>query len=181
MWNDQMIMYAIQPGAMPEGKPPIVTVPWDRREIFGKIEPQQIQPASLDVRLAADFIRHPDGQRFGTDARYPYVLSPGDCVLGCLLETFEMPNNVVARVEGKSSWARRFLTVHAAGFIDPGFKGDITLELKNDGWEKIELHPGVTIAQISFETLDAPALRPYGIEILGSHYQGQKGPTPSCD
>jgi dCTP deaminase len=90
-----------------------------------------------------------------------------------------MPDNVVARVEGKSSLARIFLTVHSAGFIDPGFRGDVTLELKNDGMVPLRLVPGMLIAQISFQTLDAPALRPYGHEGLNSHYQGQRGPRQS--
>jgi dCTP deaminase len=162
------------------GAKPTVFVPEERKE-FGHIIGAQLQPASLDLRLADQFVRHPDRQRFGTDSRWPYVLSPGECVLATTVERFRMrADNVVARIEGKSSWARKFLTIHAAGFIDPGFCGDITLELKNDSWEKIELRPGVLIAQVCFEFLDAPAARLYGDSSLGSHYQGQKGPTPSC-
>jgi dCTP deaminase len=100
-------------------------------------------------------------------------------VLASLVEAVGIWNDVVARVEGKSSWARHFLTVHSAGFIDPGFQGDITLELKNDGQQELYLEPGVFIAQISFQWLAAPAKRPYGTEGLDSHYQYQKGPTPA--
>lgn len=177
MWSDKIIREAIWPT---NGARPTVYVPEERAE-FGHIIDAQLQPASLDLRLADQFIRHPDGQRFGKDARYPYVLSPGECVLATTVERFYMNcDNVVARIEGKSSLARQFLTIHAAGFIDPGFCGDITLELKNDGWKKFELRPGMLIAQVCFEFLDAPAERLYGDRELGSHYQGQEGPTPSC-
>jgi dCTP deaminase len=114
----------------------------------------------------------------GPDAAYQ--LMPGDCVLGSIVEAVSIPSDVVACIEGKSSWARHFLTVHSAGFIDPGFNGDITLELKNDGKLPLVLEPGRAIAQISFLWLAAPALRPYGSEGLGSHYQYQKGPTESA-
>jgi dCTP deaminase len=92
-----------------------------------------------------------------------------------LLERVQIPNDVVARIEGKSTWARQFLTVHSAGFIDPGFHGDVTLELKNDGEVPIYLFPGVAIAQMSFQYLSARAIRPYGTKALNSHYQSQEG------
>jgi dCTP deaminase len=175
MWSDKIIREAVWPT---NGADPTVYVPDERKE-FGHIIDAQLQPASLDLRLADEFIRHPDGQRFG-NAR-TYLLSPGECVLATTVERFAMSaDNVVARIEGKSSLARRFLTIHAAGFIDPGFHGDITLELKNDGWKKFELRPGMLIAQVCFEFLDAPAERLYGNQELGSHYQDQEGPTPSC-
>jgi dCTP deaminase len=98
-------------------------------------------------------------------------------VLASLVERFVVPDDLVARVEGKSSWARRFLTVHSAGFIDPGFRGDITMELKNDGGLVLELRPGMVIAQVSFQQMTGPAARPYGTRGLGSHYQGQSGAT----
>jgi dCTP deaminase len=155
-------------------------VPPSRLERFGPIVGSQIQPASIDVRLGGEFIRHPDGQKFSTDSRYPYRLSPGECVLASLVETLYMrERNVVARIEGKSSWARKFLTIHSAGFVDPGFVGDLTLEIKNDGMVMLELVPGIRIAQISFQFLSAPADRLYGNAGLKSHYQGQKGPTQS--
>lgn len=158
----------------------VVFVPRARWGDYGPIKDHQIQPASLDVRLGPDFTTHPVGNKFSLDPfSAPYLLEPGGCVLACLAERFSMPDNLVARVEGKSSWARKFLTVHSAGFIDPGFRGDITMELKNDGHEVIQLHAGVPIAQVSFQRLDAPARKPYGSEGLRSHYQGQQGATPS--
>ena len=122
---------------------------------------------------------HPEGNRIIlVDGGY-YALMPGDCVLSSLVEAVSLDDTVVARVEGKSTWARQFLTVHSAGFIDPGFTGDITLELKNDGKNNLLLVPGMLIAQISFQWLAAPASRPYGTEGLDSHYQYQKGPNES--
>lgn len=157
---------------------PSVYVPTSRSE-FGQIDNQQVQPASLDVRLARDLIRHPSGE-YVTMGDGGYSMAPGECLLATCVETFEMrADNVVARIEGKSSWARRFLTIHAAGFIDPGFCGDITLELKNDGHARIHLNPGIAIAQVAFSFLAGPTQRVYGDRTLGSHYQYQSGPTPS--
>lgn len=95
MWSDKIIREAIWPT---NGARPTVYVPEERAE-FGHIIDAQLQPASLDLRLADQFIRHPDGQRFGKDARYPYVLSPGECVLATTVERFYMNcDNVVARI-----------------------------------------------------------------------------------
>ncbi len=151
------------------------------REEFGEIEDSQIQPASLDVRLGPEFVEHVSGERAmrGVEFEEAVRLYPGQCVLASLVERFSIPHDLVARVEGKSSWARRFLTVHSAGFIDPGVKGDITMELKNDGGLTLELRPGDVIAQISFHRMEAPAARPYGTRGLRSHYQGQTGTTPA--
>jgi dCTP deaminase len=156
-----------------------VYVPRDRYDQFGPIQDSQIQPASLDVRLSDHFITHPEGARVFATNEF-WTLQPGDCILGSIVERFRLADNEVARVEGKSSWARHFLTVHSAGFIDPGFHGDITLELKNDGHHEIELRPGAVIAQVSFQLLVAPAVRPYGSRGLNSHYQGQRNTTPSA-
>lgn len=157
-----------------------ILVPFERVE-FGPIEEKQIQPASLDVRLARNIISHTkigDANRWIHDEGW--TLDPGDCILGTLVETFNMSaDNVAARIEGKSSWARRFLTIHSAGFIDPGFRGDVTLEIKNDGHRPINLLPGCKIAQVSFHFLSHPADRIYGDPGLGSHYQYQVGATPS--
>lgn len=155
---------------------PIAWVPAAREE-FGPIEDSQIQPASLDVRLGAEFIDHRTGEKVMVEGPDKLTLHPGACVLASLVERFSIPYDLVARVEGKSSWARKFLTVHSAGFIDPGFQGDITMELKNDGGLMLELRPGMVIAQVSFQTMLAPAERPYGSAGLGSHYQGQVGTT----
>jgi dCTP deaminase len=109
-----------------------------------------------------------------------FVIHPGEFVLGRTLEWVELPDDIVARIEGKSSLGRLGLIVHAtAGFCDPGWKGTLTLELNNLTRVPIILHPGLLIAQLSFMTLDAPALRPYGSEALGSHYQGQVAATES--
>jgi len=177
MLNDYMIRRMVFPPADRPDARRVVFVPEQRIELWGDIQDSQIQPASLDVRLSADFIRHPDGQPIYLDRFRTYLLSPGECVLGSTIERLNMPDNVVCRVEGKSSLARLFLTVHSAGFIDPGFRGDVTLELKNDGALRMELRPGMLIAQLSFQTLDAPAVRPYGHRDLRSHYQEQWGPT----
>lgn len=93
-----------------------------------------------------------------------------------------MPADLVARVEGKSSWARRGILVHvSAGYIDPGFQGNVTLEIANlHSTKAARLFPGDRIAQIAFEDLDRPASMPYGTNGLGSHYQGQIGVTPSA-
>jgi dCTP deaminase len=177
MWNDKLIWEGIA-----VGRPDVVPLAWvpeERLERFGPIQPAQVQPASLDVRLGAEFLTHPDLTQIIPHVDGGYTLQPGECVLASLVEAVGIWNDVVARVEGKSSWARHFLTVHSAGFIDPGFQGDITLELKNDGQQELYLEPGVFIAQISFQWLAAPAKRPYGTEGLDSHYQYQKGPTPA--
>jgi dCTP deaminase len=109
-----------------------------------------------------------------------FVIHPGEFCLGRTLEWVELPDDIVARIEGKSSLGRLGLIVHAtAGFCDPGWKGTLTLELNNLTRVPIVLAPGKPIAQLSFMTLDRPALRPYGSEGLGSHYQGQRAATAS--
>lgn len=182
MLNDFAIRQGVfpPPEAVARGARAVVYVPSERQETFGPIQDSQIQPASLDVRLGSHFIEHPSDRSYSVRSGSPWCLLPGECVLGSLVERFHLADNEVARVEGKSSWARKFLTVHSAGFIDPGFHGDITLELKNDGHAPIDLYPGVVIAQVSFQFLVAPAVRPYGSEGLNSHYQGQKGTTLSA-
>jgi dCTP deaminase len=183
MLNDGMIRRLVFPERYTD-RPDVgrvAYVPRVRWEWNG-IEESQIQPASLDVRLSTEFIRHPDGYKFAIDFAKggTYLLSPGECVLASTVERLSMPDNLVARVEGKSSLAREFLTIHSAGFIDPGFHGDVTLEIKNDGFKRVGLRPGMLIAQLSFQKLDAPAERQYGHPELKSHYQGQVGPTESA-
>src|SRR6202034_1231773 len=110
----------------------------------------------------------------------PFVIHPGEFCLGATLERITLPDDIVARIEGKSSLGRLGLIVHAtAGFCDPGWKGTLTLELKHLTRVPIKLSPGLPIAQLSFMTLDRPALRPYGSPELGSHYQGQRAATES--
>jgi dCTP deaminase len=160
--------------------------PWDE---------SLVQPASVDLRLGDSFrvfhnhratvidLRDPpvnltEEVRIRPDE--PFVIHPGEFCLGRTREWVELPDDVVARIEGKSSLGRLGLIVHAtAGFCDPGWKGTLTLELNNLTRVPIRLYPGLPIAQLSFMALDAPALRPYGHEQLGSHYQGQVEATES--
>src|SRR5204862_4997884 len=110
----------------------------------------------------------------------PFILHPGEFVLGSTLERVRLPDDLVARLEGKSSLGRLGLLIHStAGFIDPGFDGHITLELSNVASLPITLYPGMRIGQISFLAMTTPADHPYGSGPLGSKYQGQRGPTPS--
>jgi dCTP deaminase len=162
-----------------------------------KIEPwdaARVQPASVDLRLGDSFRVFHNHRTTAIDLREPpvnlteevvveegaFVIHPGEFVLGRTLEWVELPDDIVARIEGKSSLGRLGLIVHAtAGFCDPGWKGTLTLELNNLTRVPIKLYPGLPIAQLSFMTLDAPAERPYGSEGLGSHYQGQVAATES--
>lgn len=138
-----------------------------------------IQPASIDLHLG-DQIRwtylpkpRPIVGRFG--------LGPGMFVLGHTAETVTVPAHLVAQLNGKSSLGRLGLAIHiTAGFIDPGFHGQITLELHNCSSQAIWLTPGMPIGQLVLMRLTAPAERPYGSPGLGSHYQGQTGATPSA-
>lgn len=139
------------------------------------------QPASVDLRLGGAFLPAPD-YKLITAHQDVYTIVPGECVLATTMEEVDLPDNVAARVEGKSTWGRKFLMVHStAGFIDPGFCGAITLELKNLSPVPIALKVGDYIAQISFEPLGRNALRPYGHPGLSSKYQGQYTVTAPRD
>ncbi len=154
-----------------------------------------VQPSSIDVRLDRFF-------RVFNNARYthidpaqqqddlttlvepegdePFVLHPGEFVLGSTLEVFSIPDDLAARLEGKSSLGRLGLLTHStAGFVDPGFSGHITLELSNVANLPITIYHGMPIGQISFMRMDGPVERPYGSGEAGSKYQGQAEPTPS--
>ena len=160
--------------------------PWD---------PALVQPASVDLRLGDSFRVFHNHRITAIDLREPptnlteevvaghdegFVIHPGEFCLGRTLEWVELPDDVVARIEGKSSLGRLGLIVHAtAGFCDPGWKGTLTLELNNLTRVPIKLYPGLLIAQLSFMSLDRPAERPYGSADLGSHYQGQRAATES--
>jgi len=164
----------------------IVIRPWD---------PGLVQPASVDLRLGDSFRVFHNHRAAAIDLREPptnlteevvtrdgeaFVIHPGEFVLGRTLEYVELPDDVVARIEGRSSLGRLGLIVHAtAGFVDPGFKGTLTLEIANLTRIPIKLYAGGPIAQLSFMALDAPAERPYGSAELGSHYQGQMAATDS--
>ena len=155
----------------------------------------QIQPSSIDLRLgdsfrvfhnhrvtAIDLREPPDNltEEVAIEPDEPFVIHPGEFCLGRTLEWVELPDDIVARVEGKSSIGRLGLIVHAtAGFVDPGWKGTLTLELNNLTRVPIKLYSGLPIAQLSFMALDQAAERPYGSPGLGSHYQGQVAATES--
>src|SRR5690606_2634555 len=154
-----------------------------------------IQPSSVDVRLDRFFrvfLNHTMAvidvkknleeltRLVEIDDDRPFVLHPGEFVLGSTLERVALGPDVVGRVEGKSSLGRLGLLIHStAGFIDCGFDGHITLELSNVANLPITLYPGMKIGQISFLQMTTPADVPYGASSLGSKYQGQRGPTPS--
>ena len=158
-------------------------------------DPALMQPSSLDVRVDRLF-------RVFRNSRYPFIdvkaeqeeltelvevadeepfiLHPGEFVLGSTLERVTLPDDLVARLEGKSSLGRLGLLIHStAGFIDPGFDGHVTLELSNVANLPITIYPGMKIGQLSFVQMSEPAETPYGSGALGSKYQGQRGPTPS--
>ncbi len=110
----------------------------------------------------------------------PLILHPGEFVLGSTVERVGLPDDLVARLEGKSSLGRLGLLIHStAGFVDAGWDGHLTLELSNVANLPITVYPGMKIGQISFLRMSTPADRPYGSSGLGSKYQGQWGPTPS--
>ncbi|MFP5019241.1 dCTP deaminase [Pseudonocardia phyllosphaerae] len=164
----------------------LVLDPWDA---------EMLQPSSIDVRLDRFFhvfqnsrythidpsqqqdelttgVETPDGE--------PFVLHPGEFVLGSTFERVGLPDDLAGRLEGKSSLGRLGLLTHStAGFIDPGFTGHITLELSNVANLPITLWPGMKIGQLCLFRLSSPAQKPYGSEGVGSRYQGQRGPTPS--
>jgi len=154
-----------------------------------------VQPASVDLRLGTSFRVFHNHRITAIDLADPprnltehvevdedesFVIHPGEFVLGRTQEHVELPDDIVARIEGKSSLGRLGLIVHAtAGFVDPGFKGTLTLEITNLTRVPIILWPGKPIAQLSFMALDQPAERPYGHPDLGSHYHGQVEATES--
>jgi dCTP deaminase len=110
----------------------------------------------------------------------PFILHPGEFVLGSTLERVRLPDDLVARLEGKSSLGRLGLLIHStAGYVDPGWDGFLTLELSNVANLPITIYPGMKIGQLSFVQMTEPADAPYGSGALGSKYQGQQGPTPS--
>lgn len=147
--------------------------------IYPTPEAMALQPASIDLRLGAVDDRYLCCDPSSEEGVH-WLLEPGDFALATTLETVEIPADLAARVEGKSSWGRKGLAVHiTAGFIDPGFKGQITLELKNMGNDPVVLDEDDYICQLSFFQLTSPALRPYGSAGLGSHYQNQSGITQS--
>ena len=162
---------------------------------FDPWDPAMVQPSSVDVRLDK-FFRLFDNHKYPVidpaqdqpeltrlvevDPAEGFVLHPGEFVLGSTYETVTLPDDLAARVEGKSSLGRLGLLTHAtAGFVDPGFSGHVTLELSNVATLPIMLWPGMKIGQLAFFQLSSPAENPYGSAKYGSHYQNQRGPTAS--
>jgi len=162
------------------------------------IEPSSedfVQPASVDVRLDKKFLIFQNTKRTHIDVRRPaddiveevvidddtpFMLHPGQFALGSTLETVSIPDDIIARIEGKSSLARYGLLIHStAGFIDPGWSGNLTLEFSNVGILAISLYNRMKIGHLSFNRLSTPADTPYGSKGLGSKYQGQTGPVAS--
>jgi dCTP deaminase len=154
-----------------------------------------VQPSSVDVRVDGKFrvfhnARHPyiDVRKPMDDLtelveigdEEPFVLHPGEFVLGQTLESITLPNDIVARLEGKSSLGRLGLLIHStAGFVDPSWQGNLTLELSNVANLPITIYRGMPIGQISFMRMDGPVEHAYGDSKVGSKYQGQAEPTPS--
>lgn len=156
----------------------------------------QIQPASVDLRLGREFLEfqrtnipciHPNSEREVSEyvdetvveEDEEFILHPGDFVLGTTKERVEIPDDLLANVEGRSSLGRLAIVVHAtAGVVDAGYRGQITLELSNLGTAPVALTPGMRVSQLIFTELKTPAERPYGSE-RGSKYQDQRGPQAS--
>jgi len=165
------------------------------RIVIEPFDPAMIQPASVDIHLGHSFRVFHNHRIQSIDLGDPprdltekveigedgtFVIHPGEFVLGRTYEQVEIPDDIVCRIEGKSSVGRMGLVVHAtAGFVDPGFKGTLTLEIANFNSVPIVLRPRLPICQLSFMALDRPAERPYGHPELGSHYHGQIEATES--
>ena len=154
-----------------------------------------LQPSSVDVRVDRYFrvfhnarypyidVKEPQEELtelVEIDGDRPFILHPGEFVLASTLERIRLPDDLVGRLEGKSSLGRLGLLIHStAGFIDPGWDGHVTLELSNVANLPITIYHAMKIGQLSFVQLSEPAETPYGAGELGSKYQGQQGPTPS--
>ncbi|MHB8603999.1 MAG: dCTP deaminase [Thermoplasmatota archaeon] len=155
----------------------------------------QVQPASIDLRLGNEFLVFrlphihfidPRGRTEEYTERVvvkdgdPFIVHPGEFTLATTYERVEIPADLVARLEGRSSLGRLAIVVHStAGFVDPGFRGHITLEVSNLGRAPVALYPKMRVAQIVLHRLTSPAERPYGHPTRGSKYQDQQGPTAS--
>jgi dCTP deaminase len=165
------------------------------RIVIEPFDPGAVQPSSVDLHVDRTFrtfhnARYPfiDVKKpmpeltelIEVDADAAFILHPGEFVLGSTLERVALPDDLVARLEGKSSLGRLGLLIHStAGYVDPGWDGYLTLELSNVANLPITIYPGMKIGQISFFRLSTAAERPYGTTGRGSKYQGQRGPTAS--
>jgi dCTP deaminase len=166
-----------------------------KRVIIDPFDERAIQPSSVDLRIDRFFRVFRNHTMGHIDVRQNleeltelvevrpddvFMLHPGEFVLGSTLERVAVPDDVVARIDGKSSLGRLGLIIHStAGFIDPGFDGHITLELTNIATLPITLYPWMKVGQVSFMQMTTAADHPYGSGAMGSKYQGQRGPTPS--
>ena len=167
----------------------------DGRIIIDPLDDRDVQPSSVDLRVdryfrvfrndTTPFIDPKRNQEDLTELvevadDKAFILHPGEFVLGSTLEVVTLPDDLVARLEGKSSLGRLGLLIHStAGFVDAGWSGHLTLELSNVANLPIAIYPGMKIGQISFIRMTSPAERPYGSTETRSKYQGQRGPTPS--
>jgi dCTP deaminase len=165
------------------------------RIVIDPFDESLVQPSSVDVRVDRTFRVFHNGRYTHIDVREPmedltelvappegepFILHPGEFVLGQTLERVTLPNDLVARLEGKSSLGRLGLLIHStAGFVDSGFSGNLTLELSNVANLPITIYYGMPIGQISFMRMDGPVEHPYGGGETGSKYQGQAEPTAS--
>jgi dCTP deaminase len=165
------------------------------RIVIEPFEPRCVQPSSVDLHLDRWFrvfrnhtLGHIDVRQnleeltelVSVDDDNPFILHQNEFVLGSTLERVALPDDLVGRLEGKSSLGRLGLLIHStAGFVDAGWDGQLTLELSNVASLPITLYPGMKIGQISFMRMTTPAEQPYGSGELGSKYQGQRGPRPS--
>ncbi len=163
--------------------------------IIEPLDRSNIQPSSVDLRIGDDFRIFRNTKYAFIDptkelvdltehitATYevPFILHPGEFALGTIYERIKLPNNIVGRLEGKSSLGRLGLLIHStAGYVDPGWDGYLTLELSNISNLPILLKPGMLIGQITFEQMTTDVDIPYGDSRINSHYQGQVGATPS--
>ena len=163
--------------------------------VIDPLDERDIQPSSVDVRVdryfrvfrndTTPFIDPKRNQEDLTELvevadDKAFILHPGEFVLGSTLEVVTLPDDLVARLEGKSSLGRLGLLIHStAGFVDAGWDGQLTLELSNVANLPITLYPGMKIGQVSFIRMTTPAEHPYGSAEVGSKYQGQVGPRPS--
>lgn len=162
--------------------------------VIDPLDVANIQPASVDVRLGSNFrvFRNSTHTYIDPMSKQPdltesidvpeggaFILHPGQFALGTTLERITIPDDVLGKLEGKSTLGRLGLMIHStAGYVDPGWDGELTLELSNVATLPIMLHPGMRIGQMSFERMSCPVEHPYGCSELGSHYQGQMGATP---
>lgn len=163
--------------------------------VLSPFKPECVQPSSVDVHLSNKFLVFNKVQHTAIDVREkqnnlmnevnvkdnePFILHPGEFVLGSTVENVKMPNHIAGRIEGKSSLGRLGLLIHStAGYIDPGFEGNLTLELSNVSPLPIKLFADMKIGQVSFIKMSSEVENPYGSEKLKSKYQGNTGPEQS--